>query len=145
MKKVVLLNMYTKHFKRCATGNRDHYNYTVILNIFWGKKYWWQVCQAPDWAKSFWLFWFTHFCTSINCSSNSYLCVSSNDCNHRCRDLLLHLLCGVTLTLWTLASLHVGCTAYPERSAITYQYQYRFFGSVNSSTTFHLLTIYIAH
>ena len=30
------------------------------------------------------------------------------------------------LTLWTLASLHIGCTAYPEQSAITYQY--RFFG-----------------
>ena len=45
----------------------------------------------------------------------------------------------------TLASLHVGCTTYPERSAITYQYhnQPRFFGSVNSgyyyiSPTYHI-------
>ena len=49
------------------------------------------------------------------------------------------------LTLWTLASLHVGCTANPERSPITYhyQYQYRFFGSLNSgnyyiSPTYHI-------
>ena len=35
------------------------------------------------------------------------------------------------------------CTANPERSGITYQYQYRFFGSVNSgnyyiSPTYHI-------
>ena len=40
------------------------------------------------------------------------------------------------------------CTAYPDRSAITYQYQYqyRFFGSVNSGNYYISLTsIFIAH
>ena len=36
----------TKHFKSCSTctSNRDHCdNISVILNIFWEQKYWWQV------------------------------------------------------------------------------------------------------
>ena len=34
----------TKHFKRCSTSNRDHCgNISVIFNIFWEQKYWWQV------------------------------------------------------------------------------------------------------
>ena len=47
------------------------------------------------------------------------------------------------LTLWTLASLHVGCTAYLERSTITYQYQYRFFVSVNSGNYYITYLPYI--
>ena len=34
----------TKHFKWCSVGNRDHCgNISVIFNIFWEQKYWWQV------------------------------------------------------------------------------------------------------